>query len=124
MAELFDKISRIVASQVPRRQALKMLVGAIAGGAVTLALPGRAKAQTCPNQFVANGVACSSTPAAACTQARINAMTIAQNRCAPNCSPTCDAGVCNTSVNGGQTCGFATFRCTCTPGNPSMTAPR
>ena len=36
MAEIFDDISRVVGSQLPRRRALKLIMGIFAGGAVGL----------------------------------------------------------------------------------------
>ena len=41
MADLFDDISRLVASRMPRRQALKHIVRLVAGGGLTLLVPAR-----------------------------------------------------------------------------------
>ena len=44
MGELFDDICRVVASQMPRRQAFKVLVGSLVGSSLALLSPGRANA--------------------------------------------------------------------------------
>ena len=61
MAELFDDISRIVGSAVPRRQALRLIIHAFAGGVAATLLPTRAGASlllqqaTCNTDFFQGG---------------------------------------------------------------------
>ena len=66
MDEKFDQISRIVASSMPRREALRLsfglIVSSVAGSALTLFKADEAAAQTCsvPPDFPPNNC-CSST---------------------------------------------------------------
>lgn len=51
MSELFDDISRIVGSTMPRRQALRLIIGGLAGGAAVTLWPRQAKAGfVCPDK--------------------------------------------------------------------------
>ncbi len=52
MAELFDDISRVVGSQIPRRRALRLIGGGLAGAALTALWPRRTEAgpADCPDQ--------------------------------------------------------------------------
>ena len=59
MAELFDDISRIVGSQVPRRQTLKLIMGLFAGGILGLLVDAPLAAKTaekgkCYSDFFCN----------------------------------------------------------------------
>jgi hypothetical protein len=57
MAELFDEISRIVGSGVPRRQMLRLMAVAFAGGALPALWPARAAAfEVCNETFNAGSL--------------------------------------------------------------------
>lgn len=57
--ELFDEAARILASQVPRRRALRMLGGALVAAIVGAFGSTRAGAQTCSPPCSANRTCCS-----------------------------------------------------------------
>jgi hypothetical protein len=87
MAELFDDISRMVGSRIPRREIIRLTAGALAGSALTALWPTRVRArrQACndPNGFQVIGQATvpffggcgSANDAAALTKARAAAET-------------------------------------------------
>jgi hypothetical protein len=54
MAELFDDISRIIGNRMPRRRALKLIMGLFAGGALGLVGASPVAAQTLGKCYVRN----------------------------------------------------------------------
>jgi hypothetical protein len=51
MAELFDDISRIVGSQIPRRKALRLISSAFVGAALGITVKGRTHSPAAPNSY-------------------------------------------------------------------------
>jgi hypothetical protein len=120
MAELFDDITRIVGSQIPRRKALRLIAGAAVGGATVSFWPRIAEAQgggSCPDLFGVIGHDTSGNPTSACIGATVDALQKAKNRCGP--SPCmfggCDSGACNVRhLGSGEYRAIAAHNCRCT----------
>jgi hypothetical protein len=140
MAELFDDISRIVGSHLPRRRMLKLIAGVFAGGALPAALwPTRSAAFVmCGLQFTAGGhssfplAGCKNAPGSTqqtagnscCDAALNNALASAQQQCVTTCPRAalvagtwdCTSSCSTTDVDSVTCAGNGTFYCYCDAG--------
>lgn len=108
MSELFDEISRMVGSRMPRRQVIRLAAAALAGSAFSALWPARVWARTvaCDTSFP-HGPTSGTVSAVsatqmnldrACVEAKKNNKESAQVQCPTNCSgiviidQTCDFG--------------------------------
>jgi len=128
MASLVDEAARILAGPTPRRQALKLLAGALAGGFLGTLGARRAKAQIAPDAFghcPGGGVSCSYAGHTFCLS---RGKTCCGDTSGCNSNQTC----CTTGsrpfcANGGTTCCGntscnSTQKC-CTTGSTAFCAP-
>jgi hypothetical protein len=114
MRDRFDDISRILASDLPRRDAVKLAVGVLFGGTAILALPETALA-VAP---LCNAASCAGSPAFACTR---NGAVI-PGCCCPQATPRCcDTGTaveCCTNAGDCKACLGGTNHKCCTAPTP------
>src|SRR5437899_3222727 len=102
MDKLFDEISRMLASPVPRRKALRLFAGGVASALVVAFMPMRGDAfDNCGT----GQNACGTTPSGS-------------TRCCTSSQTCCDNLVCCTST---ETCNHTTHKCV--KKKPSPTAP-
>src|SRR6059036_3907018 len=66
MDRLFDDISRILASPIPRRRAVKLIAGGLAGAALAVFGPRRAVAFACGSGTFACGTKCCNSSTQKC----------------------------------------------------------
>lgn len=121
MGELFDDVSRILASPMPRRSALKLVMAVVAGSSVAAIWPISGSAAgtcsgTCTKGFTDCG--CTDPNSGSCCDP-----TIGDLCCGDGC---CKAGLCCESGGGSFNCcqpgeicaGFGTSAATCLPKIP------
>jgi len=102
---LFDDVSRIVASTMPRRRALRLLIGVLAGGQLVLQRPRRARAddechehdhdhtvQCAPHKFCRTGQTCCSDGSG-------------HFRCCESDEKCCNGKCCDGTCCGNKCCG-------------------
>ena len=130
MSHFIDDLSRILATPMPRRKALRLLAGALTGAFLASLGTERAQAacspactggQTCCNNaiccnatdtccFTNDGTVCCPSGTACCTH---------NNGHAPACCPTAFASGCNNGDNGANTCTCNTPLTNCPSSSPT-----
>jgi hypothetical protein len=115
MSELFDDISRVIGSQLPRRRLLRLLAGVLAGGALGALRTSHAQTiYPCGQEFpltgraVLDNIDCSHLPPLDYQNQVTNCYPEARNDgladAKAHCPPTCPSPVERSWTNGGAGC--------------------
>jgi hypothetical protein len=125
MSEKFDDIARIIGSELPRRQVLRLISSALAGATLAALRLGSVEAaprtRRCGEQFIVSSTGtepldnCATQPnsvrLAAATRACENGLQNNRNRAAMECPPSCPSLELPSRPGSGFGCNPASARC-------------
>jgi hypothetical protein len=107
MAELFDEVSRVIGSEIPRRQALKLIIKVLSGGALTLIMPAplyavRSAGCMLDTDCPAGQICCNSSSAPLANQGKCYTQSPQLGCCSSNhmCATSMDKNTCEQCEGG------------------------
>jgi len=102
MNDFFDNVSRILATPMPRRKAMKLFGGALAAAVVAVAGIQPLSAAACPKNAVAGSKNCGSGSTIRCCPPGTCCATNGSNvsACCPTGTCVCNNGTCSASTTG------------------------